>query len=305
MSIEAAPAFGGGDAWFDEGELGGDEEEQVSPVTPPRRMAKPWEQDDDEEDDADMKAPAAVEAPSEEEEEANGVAAEVAAVEAAEARWHSVEALATEVIAKAKSEVEAEAADAYVPFEDGTAPPPSPGGGSGRNEAALDWAAGMERDALESAAMRHGLDAEDGEDAATGDSPTQVDVTMWREIARVEAQSLLKLNEEGSRIEAAWQSERSQFLQLKSEVQEEMRREARQGFKARAIGGGDGSPGGGDGEVEMLRSELADSQSKLRRAQAKARNLRRERSALETELERRQAAVLEMEMRIQRLKEAL
>ena len=188
-------------------------------------------------------------------------------------------------------EVEAEAADAYVPFEDGTAPPPSPGGGSGRNEAALDWAAGMERDALESAAMRHGLDAEDGEDAATGDSPTQVDVTMWREIARVEAQSLLKLNEEGSRIEAAWQSERSQFLQLKSEVQE--------------IGGGDGSPGGGDGEVEMLRSELADSQSKLRRAQAKARNLRRERSALETELERRQAAVLEMEMRIQRLKEAL
>ena len=128
---------------------------------------------------------------------------------------------------------------------------------------------------------------------------------MWREIARVEAQSLLKLNEEGSRIEAAWQSERSQFLQLKSEVQEEMRREARQGFKARAIGGGDGSPGGGDGEVEMLRSELADSQSKLRRAQAKARNLRRERGALETELERRQAAVLEMEMRIQRLKEAL
>ena len=56
----------------------------------------------------------------------------------------------------------------------------------------------MERDALESAAMRHGLDAEDGEDAATGDSPTQVDVTMWREIARVEAQSLLKLNEEGA-----------------------------------------------------------------------------------------------------------
>ena len=56
----------------------------------------------------------------------------------------------------------------------------------------------MECDALESAAMRHGLDAEDGEDAATGDSPTQVDVTIWREIARVEAQSLLKLNEEGS-----------------------------------------------------------------------------------------------------------
>ena len=43
---------------------------------------------------------------------------------------------------------------------------------------ALDWAAGMERDALESAAMCHGLDG-------------------------VEAQSLalLKLNEEGSRIE--------------------------------------------------------------------------------------------------------
>ena len=104
--IEAAPAFAVGTRGLMRVSWVGDEEEQVSPVTPPRRMAKP-EQDDDEEDDVDMKAPCCLEAPSEEEEEANGVAAEAAAVEAAEARWHSVEALATEVIAKAKSEVEA------------------------------------------------------------------------------------------------------------------------------------------------------------------------------------------------------
>ena len=42
--------------------------------------------------------------------------------------------------------------------------------------------------------------------------------------------------------------------------------------------------------------------AKLRRAQAKARNLRRERSALEAELRRRHDAVADMESRLQQLK---
>ena len=51
--------------------------------------------------------------------------------------------------------------------------------------------------------------------------------------------------------------------------------------------------------------EAVEIQQALRRAQAKSRNLKRERTALEKELSRRQLAVAEMEARLNRLRETL
>ena len=93
------------------------------------------------------------------------------------------EALATQVINMARDEVDDEANEAPVAMEpppgspDALDAPPqghgTPGSASGAGaegagaaraaEAGLDWAAAMERDAFESAAMQHGL-ADDGDD---------------------------------------------------------------------------------------------------------------------------------------------
>ena len=50
---------------------------------------------------------------------------------------------------------------------------------------------------------------------------------------------------------------------------------------------------------------MAELQPKLRRAQAKARNLRRERAALEGEYDKRQEAVQELERKVRLLREVL
>ena len=67
-------------------------------------------------------------------------------------------------------------------------------------------------------------------------------------------------------------------------------------------GAGDGSGVAGD---EQLHAVLAELQPRLRRTQAKARNLRRERAALDGEYEKRQEAVQELERKIRLLREVL
>ena len=132
----------------------------------------------------------------------------------------------------------------------------------------------------------------------------------WREVARAEAQRLLRLNDESVRHEASLVAEREQWNALRAEVQTELRREARS--KARTAGASPAGAGTGraedaaeGGRASHARSEALEIQQALRRAQAKARNLKRERVALEKELSRRQLAVAEMESRLSRLRDNL
>ena len=61
----------------------------------------------------------------------------------------------------------------------------------------------------------------------------------------------------------------------------------------------------GKARVDAARKALADAQQALRRAQAKARNMKRERAALDAELRRRRQAVAEADAKFGRLREAL
>ena len=219
-------------------------------------------------------------------------------LEVVEAAWASAEVLAAEVVAKARAEVDDDAATA-------TQRPENDRLVSG-GDAALDWAAGAEREAFEAAAMRHGLggDEEGGENEAPADAVGG----MWRELARDAAQRLLRLNEEGTKVESAWQAEKAQFLQLKAEVQEELKRELKQAAERRRQSmspDAHANDGLGDADDDQLQAVMAELQPKLRRAQAKARNLRRERAALEGEYDKRQEAVQELERKVRLLREVL
>ena len=219
-------------------------------------------------------------------------------------------------------------------FDSGASEASAAGGGGGAPdaEAGLDWAAAMERDAFEEAAMQHGLAADDEDDifstrdSLTGTPPPNGSggaspgggggaagggaaavCAYWREVARGEAQRLLRLNDESVRHEASWQAEREQWQALRAEVQAELRREAR----SKALGGpaGGGSPAAqaaADGAAgSHAQGSVAEMQQALRRAQAKSRNLKREHATLEKELSRRQLAVAEMESRLSRLRNGL
>ena len=280
---------GGDDAWLDEEEFGngGDEEETVEERAPTVRTATaaPTVRTAI---TASGHPPAALAAP---------VAAKRSPIEVVESAWAAAEVLAAEVIAKARVEVDDEAATP--PVEDERHGTADGGGGSG-GDAALDWAAARERDAFEAAGRRHG--AYDDALEPTADAVR----ATWQELARDEAQHLLHLNEEGTKVEAAWQAEKAHFLQLKAEVQEELRREQRQAMmRARQPGGSGAADDLGDADDEQLRAELAEQLPKVRQAQVKARNLRRERSALESEFARRQEAISALETKVRRLREVL
>ena len=184
-------------------------------------------------------------------------------------------------------------------------------GGGDEVDPALDWAAAMERDAFESAVMQHGLDDDDDDDALStggskaggGGAPVGAGgiCAFWREIARGEAQRLLRLNDASVRHEKEWQAERDQWQALRAEVQAELRREARSKARSSAAGGA-ASTSEAEGSD---RGEVVEVQQALRRAQAKVRNLRRERAALEGELSRHQMATADVEERLNLLRNEL
>ena len=246
-----------------------------------------------------------------------GPAGAEAATAAASARRREAEALATKVISRARSEVEAEG---EAPTDDAGTPLGSESArrrvstassiddGETSADRALDWAAAIERDELEAAAMRHGLD--DVDDASSGVADADENwrggasavCTQWRDAASREAERLRRLHAESQRHRAEWERERLTFEALRAEVQAELKREARQHLLA---GGGPSSPASPDADEGALSEELARTQQQMRREQARARSLRRERTALESELHRRQRAVADLEERLGRLRAAL
>ena len=164
--------------------------------------------------------------------------------------------------------------------------------------------------------MQHGFEDNDDYHHLVTSSAIVVSV-HWRELARREAQRLLRLSEESKRYATEWKEERAVFEALKVEVQAELRREARQQAKFGGGGGlclslssASGSPqggGGGGDEVRLeeagpdaaaLEEKLNRLRQQQRREQAKARNLRRERAALEAELDRRQVLIADLQDRL-------
>ena len=245
----------------------------------------------------------------------------------------SAEAAASEVISSAKEEVDQEA-DHDPSAGDGASIAASSMTGGGV-DVAFDWAAAMERDAFMAAAMEHALLEEGGfADNETIDAQSEAPsntlsfapstigggggrggkaaagsaavTALWREIAKKEAQRLLRLNDEVSRREAEWQRERDEWMQYRAEVQEEMRRDARN--QAKAIRGGAGGEGGSPSVAAPAPAggqDLAAVKEALRRAQAQALNLKRERANMEGELAKRRQAAAAVEAKLNRLRGAL
>ena len=144
-------------------------------------------------------------------------------------------------------------------------------------------------------------------DAARGAAPPAGAAAVtahWRDIAKTEAQRLLRLNDAVSRREAEWQRERDEWSAYRAEVDEQMRRESRLAAKGGRGGAqpstpGGGAPGGG------APHDVSATKEALRRAQSHALNLRRERVNLEAELAKRRTAAATVEARLHRLRGAL
>jgi hypothetical protein len=245
----------------------------------------------------------------------------------------SAEAAASEVISSAKEEVDEEAE--HDPSAGDGASIAASSTAAGGVDVAFDWAAAMERDAFMAAAMEHALLEEGGfADNETIDAQSEAPsntlsfapstigggggrggkaaagsaavTALWREIAKKEAQRLLRLNDEVSRREAEWQRERDEWMQYRAEVQEEMRRDARN--QAKAIRGGAGGEGGSPLVASAAPAggqDLAAVKEALRRAQAQALNLKRERANMEGELAKRRQAAAAVEAKLNRLRGAL
>jgi hypothetical protein len=245
----------------------------------------------------------------------------------------SAEAAASEVISSAKEEVDEEAE--HDPSAGDGASIAASSTAAGGVDVAFDWAAAMERDAFMAAAMEHALLEEGGfADNETIDAQSEAPsntlsfapstigggggrggkaaagsaavTALWREIAKKEAQRLLRLNDEVSRREAEWQRERDEWMQYRAEVQEEMRRDARN--QAKVIRGGAGGEGGSPSVASAAPAggqDLAAVKEALRRAQAQALNLKRERANMEGELAKRRQAAAAVEAKLNRLRGAL